>query len=101
MLDKPPSYSEQYSPPHSINLYSISCRAHTETVENARQIVKQSKKSRGMFDTIFKRKKATFLPTYNFVPDGNACRVYGTLNVKKATGEWASNGLSTPPDLFA
>lgn len=33
------------------------------------------------------RKATEFRPTYNHIPDGSACRVYGSLDVKKVTGE--------------
>lgn len=26
-------------------------------------------------------------PTYNYRPDGSACRVYGSIEVKKVTGK--------------
>ncbi|KAI0077801.1 DUF1692-domain-containing protein [Panus rudis PR-1116 ss-1] len=51
---------------------------------SARQAVSQSRKSRGFF-SIFRRNKSDFKPTYNYQPAGSACRVYGTIPVKKVT----------------
>ncbi|KLO17378.1 DUF1692-domain-containing protein [Schizopora paradoxa] len=57
--------------------------AHSKALD-AQQAVTQSRKSRGMFATLF-RKKSDFRPTYNHKPDGSACRIYGSLTVKKVT----------------
>lgn len=51
----------------------------------ARQVVRQSRKTRGLFS--FFRPKQSYKPTYNYQADGSACRVYGTLAIKKVTGE--------------
>ncbi|KAH8118186.1 DUF1692-domain-containing protein [Phellopilus nigrolimitatus] len=59
-------------------------QTHTHSLD-ARQAVAQSRKSRGFFDTIFRRSKDGFRPTYNYKPDGGACRVYGSMEVKKVT----------------
>lgn len=53
---------------------------------SARQAVSQSRKSRGFFATLFRRSSSEYRPTYNYKADGSACRVYGTIPVKKVTG---------------
>ena len=53
---------------------------------SARQAVAQSRKSRGLFATLFSRTSSGYGPTYNYKPSGSACRVYGTVQVKKVTG---------------
>ena len=50
------------------------------------QVIAQSRKSRGLLDTILRRDPPPFQPTYNYRPDGNACRIFGTVTVKKVTG---------------
>ncbi|KAF8311954.1 DUF1692-domain-containing protein [Clavulina sp. PMI_390] len=52
----------------------------------ARDVVSQSRRSRGMF-AWFRRGGAQdkYAPTYNYRPDGSACRVYGSVEVKKVT----------------
>lgn len=53
---------------------------------SARQAISQSRSSRGFFDTLFRRTNGDgFKPTYNFKPHGSACRVWGTVQVKKVT----------------
>ncbi|KII84363.1 hypothetical protein PLICRDRAFT_46260 [Plicaturopsis crispa FD-325 SS-3] len=52
---------------------------------SARQAVKQSRRSRGFFSTLFNWKSDPYRPTYNYKSDGSACRVYGTVEVKKVT----------------
>ncbi|KAG8695471.1 hypothetical protein FRC08_007817 [Ceratobasidium sp. 394] len=66
-------------------------QAHTlqnmKTSASPQEVVSASKRSqRGLFDS-FKKKKDTpaFRPTYNHVPDASACRIYGTVVVKKVT----------------
>ncbi|CAE6442269.1 unnamed protein product [Rhizoctonia solani] len=50
------------------------------------EVVSASKRSqRGLFSSFKKPKEATFRPTYNHIPDASACRVYGTVAVKKVT----------------
>jgi hypothetical protein len=67
-------------------------REHSEAL-SARKAIAQSRKSRGFF-SVFWRSAPTYRPTYNYKSDGTACRVYGTLDVKKVTGEfldWVSD----------
>ncbi|EJF59129.1 hypothetical protein DICSQDRAFT_156384 [Dichomitus squalens LYAD-421 SS1] len=52
---------------------------------SARQAVSQSRRSRGFFDTLLHRTKSSFKPTYNYQPDGSACRIYGTITAKRVT----------------
>ncbi|KAI0703847.1 DUF1692-domain-containing protein [Cytidiella melzeri] len=52
---------------------------------SARQAVAQSRKSRGFFATLFSHHTQGYRPTYNYKPAGSACRVYGTVQVKKVT----------------
>ncbi|KAG1868548.1 endoplasmic reticulum vesicle transporter-domain-containing protein [Suillus subluteus] len=51
---------------------------------SARQAISQSRKSRGFFSW-FGRAEPEFRPTYNYETDGSACRIYGSLQVKKVT----------------
>lgn len=53
---------------------------------SVRQAVAQSRRSRGFFATLFRKVNDGYRPTYNYQPDGSACRVYGTIEVKKVTG---------------
>jgi|SRR5882762_1667995 len=71
------------TPPFSI-IHNVS-REHGKAL-SARQVVAQSRKSRGFFSTIFRRSTPEFRPTYNYKRDGSSCRIYGTLDVKKVTG---------------
>ncbi|KAF9650210.1 DUF1692-domain-containing protein [Thelephora ganbajun] len=57
---------------------------HTQAL-SARQAIAQSRKSRGLLDTILRRDPPAFKPTYNYRPDGSACRIFGTVTVKKVT----------------
>lgn len=59
---------------------------HTQAL-SARQAIALSRKSRGLLDTIFRRDPPAFKPTYNYHPDGSACRIFGTVTVKKVTGK--------------
>ncbi|KAI0346231.1 DUF1692-domain-containing protein [Trametopsis cervina] len=52
---------------------------------SARQAVSQSRKSRGLFATLFSQNSQGYRPTYDYKPAGSACRVYGTVQVKKVT----------------
>ncbi|KAF9790324.1 DUF1692-domain-containing protein [Thelephora terrestris] len=57
---------------------------HTQAL-SVRQAIAQSRKSRGLLDTILRRDPPPFKPTYNYRPDGSACRIFGTVTVKKVT----------------
>jgi hypothetical protein len=61
-------------------------KEHAEAL-TARQAVAESRKSRGFFAGLFKfrRSQDLFKPTYNYVRDGSACRIYGSLTVKRIT----------------
>ncbi|KAI0259108.1 endoplasmic reticulum vesicle transporter-domain-containing protein [Gloeopeniophorella convolvens] len=59
-------------------------KEHAEAL-SARQAVSESRKSRGLLSGLFRRSKDLYKPTYNYVSDGSACRVYGSLSVKKVT----------------
>ncbi|EAU85239.1 endoplasmic reticulum-Golgi intermediate compartment protein 2 [Coprinopsis cinerea okayama7 len=52
---------------------------------SAQEAVAQSRKSRGFFATLFRSKKSKFKPTYNHQADASACRIWGTMYVKKVT----------------
>jgi hypothetical protein len=66
---------------------------------SARQAVAQSRKSRGFF-SFFKRAQPDYRPTYNHKADGDACRIYGSLGVKKVTANLhittLGHGYSSP-----
>jgi hypothetical protein len=55
---------------------------------SAREVSAASRKTRGLF--AFLKRNNNFKPTYNHQPDGAACRVYGSLVVKKVTGAYES-----------
>lgn len=52
---------------------------------SARQAIAQSRKSRGLFDWLFRREKSLFKPMYKYEPAATACRISGTLAVKRVT----------------
>ncbi|PCH42691.1 DUF1692-domain-containing protein [Wolfiporia cocos MD-104 SS10] len=52
---------------------------------SAQQAVAQSRKSRGLFSTLFRRNTPQYRPTYNYEKGGRACRIYGTVTAKKVT----------------
>ncbi|KIK60143.1 hypothetical protein GYMLUDRAFT_168426 [Collybiopsis luxurians FD-317 M1] len=53
---------------------------------SATQAIAQSRKARGFFDTILRRtSKHEIAPTYDHPAHPSACRVYGTIEVKKVT----------------
>ncbi|KAF5379677.1 hypothetical protein D9615_005802 [Tricholomella constricta] len=56
---------------------------HTNTL-SVRQVVAQSRKSRGLF-SFFRRAMPDFHPTYKHEAAADACRVWGTLGVKRVT----------------
>jgi len=62
-----------------------STREHAEAL-TARQAIAESRKSRGFLSGLFRRSQDLYKPTYNYVPDGSACRIYGSLAVKRVTG---------------
>lgn len=54
---------------------------------SAHQAIAESKSSRGLLDAIWNRRtKDGFKPTYNHKPDGDACRIWGGMLVKRVTG---------------
>ncbi|EJU05029.1 DUF1692-domain-containing protein [Dacryopinax primogenitus] len=53
---------------------------------SAQQMVREAKTRRGrigIFDWLRRRQPSAFQPTFNHVKDGSACRVYGSMEVKK------------------
>lgn len=59
---------------------------HTKAL-SVRQAIAQSRNSRGLLDAILRRDPPPFKPTYNYRPDGSACRIFGTVTAKKVTGK--------------
>ncbi|KAI9456792.1 DUF1692-domain-containing protein [Russula earlei] len=59
-------------------------KEHAEAL-TARQAIAESRKSRGFLSGLFRRSQDLYKPTYNYVPDGSACRIYGSLTVKRVT----------------
>ncbi|EJD39021.1 DUF1692-domain-containing protein [Auricularia subglabra TFB-10046 SS5] len=62
---------------------------HSQTMMSATEVVRQSRKSRGLFSIFQRSSKPQFKPTYNH-PNmgkavGSACRVFGSMFVKKVT----------------
>ncbi|KAF8054932.1 endoplasmic reticulum-golgi intermediate compartment protein 2 [Lyophyllum atratum] len=58
-------------------------KEHTEA-QSVQKTVAQSRKSRGLF-SFFRRAKSDFHPTYKHEAAADACRVWGTLGVKRVT----------------
>ncbi|KZT51802.1 DUF1692-domain-containing protein [Calocera cornea HHB12733] len=53
---------------------------------SAQQMVREAKTRRGrigIFDWLRRRQPEVFQPTFNHVQDGSACRVYGSMEVKR------------------
>jgi len=84
--------SELYRKSCLVSYTSFTFREHAHAL-SARQAIAQSRKSRGLFSW-FRRGEPEFRPTYNYETDGSACRIYGSLQVKKVTG--MSNPDSPP-----
>jgi hypothetical protein len=63
---------------------ATSLKAHTEML-SARQALAQSRKSRGLFSFFGVGSKPGFKPTFNHQPHADACRIYGSLTVKRVT----------------
>ena len=61
------------------------CREHAAAL-SSRQAIAQSRKSRGLFDWLYRREESLFKPTYDYKPGESACRISGTLAVKRVTG---------------
>jgi len=59
-------------------------KEHAEAL-TARQAIAESRKSRGFLSGLFRRSQDLYKPTYNYVADGSACRIYGSLTVKRVT----------------
>ncbi|KAF8149031.1 endoplasmic reticulum vesicle transporter-domain-containing protein [Crassisporium funariophilum] len=59
-------------------------KEHSEAL-SARQAISQSRKSRGVLSWLFRREKSLYKPSYNYVTAGTACRISGTLQVKRVT----------------
>ncbi|KZV91247.1 DUF1692-domain-containing protein [Exidia glandulosa HHB12029] len=62
---------------------------HSETMLSATEVVRESRKSRGFFSIFRRNKKPDFKPTYHH-PNmgkavGSACRIFGSMFVKKVT----------------
>lgn len=72
-------------------------REHAKAL-SARQAISQSRKSRGFFSW-FRRAEPEFRPTYNYETDGSACRIYGSLQVKKVTGMLALRAPASLTDI--
>ncbi|KAL9714534.1 hypothetical protein Ac2012v2_002848 [Leucoagaricus gongylophorus] len=65
--------------------HATALKEHSKAL-SASQVVSQSRRSRGLFDTLLRRSsEPKFKPTYNYQEDGSACRIYGTLAVKRVT----------------
>jgi endoplasmic reticulum-Golgi intermediate compartment protein 2 len=82
MLDKPMISSEQ--PTHVLIFVLNFSREHQRRL-STREIVAASRRSRGFF-SLFKANRPQFKKTWNHTPDGSACRVYGSVSVRKLSG---------------
>ncbi|GJJ08212.1 hypothetical protein Clacol_002420 [Clathrus columnatus] len=67
---------------------------------SARQAVAMSRRSRGLLD-FWRPPKPQFKPTVNYQPDGSACRVYGSLEVKKVNGHGYASHTHTDHNEFS
>lgn len=87
-----PKHSSGYSDLiHALHL-TLKLRRDWQTQRHvaAHEVVAQSRRSRGLFAWLRNGIQArSFPPTYNYRPDGSACRVYGSVEVKKVTGVWS------------
>ncbi|KAG8925202.1 hypothetical protein FRC02_009861, partial [Tulasnella sp. 418] len=62
-------------------------QSHGEASQSVSEVItKARKKSGGLFGFWKGKPKPKFGPTYNHVPDGSACRIYGTVEAKRVTG---------------
>ncbi|KAJ7082707.1 DUF1692-domain-containing protein [Mycena belliarum] len=59
-------------------------KEHSEAL-SVRQAVAQSRKSRGLFSTLFQWDSTPYMPRYKHEPDASGCRVSGMVQVKKVT----------------
>ncbi|KAF9475437.1 DUF1692-domain-containing protein [Pholiota conissans] len=59
-------------------------QAHSQAL-SARQVVAQSRTSRGVLAWLFRREKPLFKPSYKHTAAAGACRITGTLAVKRVT----------------
>lgn len=64
---------------------NLICREHAEAL-SSRQAIAQSRKSRGLFDWFYRREESLFAPSYEYKAGESACRISGTLAVKRVTG---------------
>jgi endoplasmic reticulum-Golgi intermediate compartment protein 2 len=60
-------------------------REHSEAL-SAPQAIRQSRQSRGFFSNLFASAPPAHRPLYKHTSDENACRISGTMSVKKMTG---------------
>ena len=72
--------------------FFLICREHAEAL-SSRQAIAQSRQSRGLFDWFSRREESLFKPTYDYKPGDNACRISGTLAVKRVKGAFLPNGF--------
>ncbi|KAI0246080.1 endoplasmic reticulum vesicle transporter-domain-containing protein [Lactifluus subvellereus] len=74
-------------------------KEHAEAL-TARQAIAESRKSRGFLSGLFPHSQQLYKPTYNHVPDGSACRIYGSLTVKRVNANLhittLGHGYSSP-----
>ena len=61
------------------------CREHAAAL-SSRQAIAQSRKSRGLFNWFYRREESLFKPMYEYKTGESACRISGTLAVKRVTG---------------
>jgi len=71
--------------------HATAFREHSEAL-SVQQAVSQSRKSRGFF-SFFTRKQPDFKPTIKRESGGSACRIYGTLFVKRVTANFHITSL--------
>ncbi|KAH9010098.1 hypothetical protein EDB83DRAFT_2530949 [Lactarius deliciosus] len=60
-------------------------KEHAEAL-TVRRANAESRKSRGFLADLFRRSQDLYKPTYNHVRDGSACRIHGSLAVKRIGG---------------
>ncbi len=65
------------------------CSSHGET-QSLREIVTAANKKSGGLFAAFHSQSSSYRPTYNHMPAGDACRIYGSFSVKRVTGTFVT-----------
>ncbi|KAF8271306.1 hypothetical protein EI94DRAFT_598699 [Lactarius quietus] len=82
-------------PPFSSESRGYLWKTKSVRLSNARQAIAELRQLRGFFG-LFRRTQDECKPNYNHVKDGSACRIYGSLAVKRITGISLTSRTSDP-----